>query len=316
MRGGPADNPMQDDQSGSEKQIFDDMERKSPGWFGGVQTDSAAEEKALAERLLADGEPGKAAKRYDALVKQWGDSTEAPAAQQAYADILMESHEMEDSFREYQYLIRFYAGQFDYDVVLEKQMQIANYIMTKPRGKFLFFPGFTAPENAVPYYKRIIANGPKWKRTPEAQFNVGVINEEVGDTPGAILAYDAVMSRFRDNKLAPKAAFRKAVCLVKLWKKTPRNERSLRDALSGMAAFAANYPSSENIPDANEYLSDLGETLAGMYFERAEFYETVNKNADAAIIAYSEFVRQFPSSKKALAAQNRIEELKNRKKAE
>jgi TolA-binding protein len=316
MRGGPGDNPMQDEQPAGDKEFLDGIERKSPGWFGGPQTGSAAEEMALAGRMRENGEPGKAAKRYNALVTEWGDAAEAPAAQQAYADLLMEERDMEDAFREYQYLIKFYAGQFDYDAVLEKQMQIANYIMTTPRGKFLFFPGFNSPESAIPYYKQIVANGPKWRRAPEAQFNVGVINEDIDDFEEAILAYDSVMNRFHDNELAPKAAFRKAVCLVKLWKKTPRDERSLREALSGMATFVANYPASDNIPGANDYLADMGETLAGMYFERAEFYETINRNDEAAIIAYSEFVRQFPSSKKAVAAQNRIEELRNRKKTE
>jgi len=254
----------------------------------------------------------KAAKRYAAIVRRWGSSTNAPAAQKAYADILLERSDMDGAFKEYQYLVKFYAGQFDYDEVLSKQMKIANFMMTTPRGKFLFYPGFMAPERALPFYEQILVNGPTWKSAPEARFNVGVINEEIGNLDDAILAYDSVMNKFRGHRLAPDAAFRKAVCLMSLSEKSPRDERSLRDALSAMSSFAVTYPTNESSEVAAGHLGVMKEQLAQMYFSRAQFYETVNKNEKAAIIAYTEFVRQFPSSKNAISAQERIDKLKSK----
>lgn len=292
------------------------IERKEPGWLGGPKTESAKAEMALAEKFMKDGLSTKAAKRFAAIVRYWGSEPEAPAAQLAYANILFEREEMEDAFKEYQYLVKFYAGQFDYDYVLNQQMKIANYVMTIPRMKILFLPGFLAPERALPFYGQILANGPTWTRAPEAQFNVGMINEEIGNLEKAILAYDSVMSRFRGNSLAPDAAFRKAVCLMKLAQKTPRDERAIRDALSAMVSFVVTYPLDKEADVARRYAEGMKEQLADMHYARAEFYETVNKNDKAAIIAYTEFIRQFRASKKADMAQERIDILKSKQGAD
>jgi len=300
----------------SPKERFAFLQRKSPGLFSASWTDSPSDELALADRARADDRLRNAAKIYRSVVEHWGTSPEAPVAQKAYADILVEMEKMEDAFLEYQYLVKFYAGQFDYDGVLDAQMQIANYLMTMRRGKFLFFPGFLAPERAIPFFEQILANGPKWKRAPEAQFKVGLINEEAGSLEEAILAYDAVVNRFRNHTLASEAAFRKAVCLTKLWKKTPRDERSLREALSALASYMAAFPASEGTDEAKAHLDELSARLAEMYFARAEFYEKINRNDKAAVIAYTEFIRQFPSSKKAITAQERIDALKNKQKVE
>ncbi len=315
MRGGGTGRPAQQEVEFRDSPVFMHLARKTPGWFGSPETGSSEKELALADSLRAAGKLRKAAKRYNTVVKHWGASCDAPVAQKAYADLLLEMEEMEDAFEQYQYLVRFYAGQFDYDAVLEKQMKIANYMMTTPRGRFLFLFVFAAPEKAVPYYRQILANGPKWKRAPEAQFNIGLISEDIGDLESAILAYDAVMNRFRGHALAPDAAFRKAVCLMKLWQKTPRDERALRDALSALASFAASYPGDEDSDRAVDLIADLKEKLADMYFDQAEFYEKVKKNEKAAIIAYTEFVRQFPASKRVSEAQEKIDYLNDKQRA-
>jgi len=291
---------------------FDFIDRKSPGLFGGPKTESAEAEMALARKYDEQGSYGKAARRYDVVVAYWGSSKQAPIAQRRYADILLNRNKMDDAFKAYQYLVKFYAGQFDYDSVLGQQMKIANHMMTMRRAKFLFFPGFLAPERALPFYGQILVNGPTWKRAPEAQFNVGLINEDIGDLDEAILAYDSVMSRFRGHQLAASAAYRKAFCLMQVWQKTPRDERSMRDALSAMVSFSVTYPTSKDIADAEEYVADMKDELAEMYFERAEFYEVFSKNDKAALVAYREFVRQFPASKMAITAQDRIDLLKSK----
>ena len=292
---------------------FDYIERKSPGWFGGPKTDSAESELSLAENLEKQSKAAKAAGRYNVIVTYWGSSPQAPIAQRRYADILRDRQKMGDAFKAYQYLVRYYAGQFDYDAVLSQQLKIANHMMTERRANFLFFPGFLAPERALPFYEQILANGPTWKRAPEAQFSMGMINEDIGDLDEAILAYDAVMSRFRTHELAASAAFRKAFCLMKLWQKTPRDERSIREAVSAMVSFSVTYPASKDVAVADDYLASMKENLAAMYFDRAEFYELINKNDKAAIIAYREFIRQFPASKLAITAQDRIDKLKSRR---
>lgn len=291
---------------------FSFLERKGRGLFGGPKTGSAADEVKLAGELKAAGRLSSAARRYNAAVRCWGTSEEAPLAQMAYADILLELGKEEDAFKEYQYLVKFYSGQFDYDHVLDCQFKIADYLMKTPRGKFLFFPGFEAPERALPYFRQILENGPTWRLAPQVQFNIGLIKEGAGRMEEAVAAYDAVMSRFRGHELASEAAFRKAVCLMDISRESPRNEVALRDALSAMATFIAVFPGSRSQDQAQLYLDDMNERLVKMHFSRAEFYDKIGRNEKAAIIAYSEFIRQFPLSKLAVEAQDRIDSLKKR----
>jgi outer membrane protein assembly factor BamD (BamD/ComL family) len=167
-----------------------------------------------------------------------------------------------------------------------------------------------APERALPMFEKIVENAPSWKRSAEAEFNVGMINEEMKEYEAASIAYETVERRYRNGDLAKDAAFRRAHCLYLAAKQTPRDEKGYRNALSALTVFVRSYPGNKDAETARNYLDEMKESLAGMYYERADFYDRIAKKPEAAIIAYNDLIRNFPSSDKAQRASERIEQLK------
>lgn len=53
----------------------------------------------------------------------------------------------------------------------------------------------------------------------------------------------------------------------------------------------------------------LVDRLAALSFKKAEFYDTIAKRPDSAILAYTDFVRHYPQSAMAETARQRILEL-------
>jgi outer membrane protein assembly factor BamD (BamD/ComL family) len=285
-------------------------EKKTPGWlFHTPARDSAKSQLEYANSLLRKGKTKSAMKAYGALVYEWGSAPEAAKAQLEYAKLLEETGHYRDAFDEFQYLINFYAGQFPYNEALEHQFKIANYTMTTPQARW-FFGGVMAPERALSMFEKIVENGPNWKRAAEAEFYVGVINEDMKEYESASLAYETLERRYRGSDLAKEAAFRHACCQYFVAKRSPRDEKGYRDALSALSMFVRDYPGNKNMETARNYLDELKEQLAAMYYDRANFYDRIARRPEAAIISYNDLIKNFPSSEKAQRANERIEQLK------
>lgn len=284
--------------------------KKRPGIFHRPAKHSPADQLKYAEQLLAEQQTRKAMKQYVALVHQWHESPEAATAQLIYAGLLEKKRKYVSAFDEFQYLIDNYAGRFPYEEALEHQFRIANHIMTVKRWKFFFFSGFTAPERALPFFEKIVENAPHWDRTAEAQFYIGLIYEQIKQYEPAIKAYEIVRHRFAGSSFAAEASFRRAHCLYITANASRRNETTSRDALSALAGFLKDYPENTNADKAQLYLDELRERLAGMYYDRAVFYDKIAKRPESALIAYTDFIRKFPASAMAEQASKRIDTLK------
>lgn len=284
-------------------------ERKSPGWFHRPEKATAEEQLEYADGLLASGRVKAALKAYYDVVCTWHESPQAPAAQFAYAKLVEGRGDAIEAFTEFQYLIDHFSGRFPFDEILDRQFRLANTVMTRPHGRFLF-GGYTAPEQALPLFEQIVKNGPRWKRASEAQFYIGVINEDNEEYDDAIKAYEEVQVSYPDSAQADEASFRRAQCLYTLANDSPRNEPCYRDALSALAMFERDHPSSPRAETARKLLDELKERLANLYFERAVFYDRKARRPKAAIIAYADFIRNFPASDLATQASERIDALK------
>lgn len=281
-----------------ESEIEKTPKKKRRSFFIRPACDSAADQLAHATRLLADGKLRAAAKQYRALVHAWHDSPEAPIAQMAYADLLEKRQRYVKAFDEFQYLIVHYAGRFSYEETLKRQFGIAHHLMNARHGKFLFFPGFRAADRAVPLFEQIVGNAPDWERAAESQFYVGVIQEEAGNHEEAVSAYEAVQYRYSGSRHAEEASFRQARGLCVISNTRPRNETACWDAISALDAFLKKYPHSDKAATAEEDRDKLHERLATMYYERALFYDKAAQRK-AALIAYDDFLKNFPDSERA-----------------
>ena len=287
-------------------------QRKGPSLFRRVARDSASEQLAHAAALEKEGRTDEAAKQYRALVHRWHDTPEAPQAQLGYARLLLARGAYDKAFNEYQYLIEFFTGQFHYEEALQQQFSIASHFMTAPGRQILFFGGSPSPARALPLFKKIVANGPTWERAPEAQFYIGLIHEELKEFTPAVSAYEAVLYRYSDSEFAEESSFRRAHCLYILGRKGLRDEAACRRALSALAGFLRDYEDNVKADTVRAHLDEMNGHLAGMYFDRALFYDRSVDSPRAALIAYNDYLRQFPLDEKADRARARRNELKRK----
>lgn len=272
---------------------------------------NAANQLVFADQLLQAGRAKKAMKQYVALTVYWPESREAATAQYQYARLWDMKGKDYRAFDEYQRLFNRYPGQFPYDEVLNRQFEIATNIMYRKKGKVLFFPGFTAPERAIPLFQAIMTNAPHWEKSAEAQYLMGRANELSLEYETAINDYMTVQNRYPDSHFAESASYQTAYCYYLLAQESPNNEQILDAAWAAMTLFLNYYPSSEKASVATEYRNTLYRMRAKIAYEKATYYDTIVKRQDSALIAYQSMVRQFPHSDWTGLAQIRIDALSN-----
>lgn len=283
--------------------------RRGTTWLIRPEKSSAAAQIAYAYQLYKSGRIRASASAYQALVYAWPDSPEAPAAQLAYAQIMEHRRKYFEAFDEYQYLIDNYPGKFNYAEALDRQFQIANYLITAEK-RFLYVFKFKSPERALPLLEQLLKNAPSGERAAEIQFKIGLIHEQNEEFDEAIAAYELLQDRHPTGDWAALASFHEGQCLFRLFEDRPNDENACNAARAALTQFKTTYPGNPNIPLARTYLDTLNTRLATLAFERARFYDKVARRPQAAIIAYQDFLATHPESALASTASARLEQLK------
>ena len=91
---------------------------------------------------------------------------------------------------------------------------------------------------------------------------------------------------------------------------SPNDIDSAQEAWHALTLFNTTYPKSEYRQRAGEYTKQMYNRLARGAYDIAVFYETKAHKYEAALFAYENFVRRFPSSQWTQKANQRIQALK------
>jgi outer membrane protein assembly factor BamD (BamD/ComL family) len=284
-------------------------ERKTPGFFHRPSRDDSASQLRYADGLRAVGKLRRATNEYLALVHEWHGSAEAPRAQLEAARLLLQRGRHARAFEEFQYLVDHFSGQFPYGEALDAQFRIANVILADRHLDWFGLKGFADPQAALPFLTKLVRNAPSWERAGEVHFRIALVHETIGELPEATDAYATVMHRHAASEFAPEAAYRRALCLEQMAKDSPRDESQCRAALSAMAAFIRDFPTHHARAEMDALLATRRERLAGMYYDRARFYDAIEKRPRSAIVAYEDFVANCPASEHMGDALKRLIEL-------
>lgn len=264
-----------------------------------------------ADALRDKGSLRKAGRAYRALVTTWPGSAEAPAGQYGYARMLDARGKQHDAFDEYENLMTRFAGGYPYDAVLRRQFEIAQEVMNRRKGRFLFFGGFRAPERAVPLFEKVVKNGPRAEFAPQAQFLIGKAYELSEQLELAVVSYMTAQHRYPLSPYAELAAFGRAHCLYRLALESPNDEEALEQAWAGVVVFMNTYPTAADLEVAKSYRETLLRRRAKAFYDRAVFYDRIARKPTAALQTYEDFVKHFPSSEWTTLARVRIDELSN-----
>jgi len=136
-------------------------EKKDRGWLwrwfgiGKPSCATAALQLEFAQKLATEEDYKGAAKAYDALVREWPASPEAPIAQFRLAYTLEANlQEYADAFEEYSYLLDFYPRSCPYAKIVAEQYKIVN-LMHDTRRMFLGM-SFTGNRQLRQGYEQVV----------------------------------------------------------------------------------------------------------------------------------------------------------------
>ncbi len=279
--------------------LFLRPQKKTPAaqWENVQALDRAGKTRAAANQALA-------------LRIWWPNSPEAPQAQLLCARLLERRGHPREAFDAYQYLVEHYVGRFEFNEVLDRQMQIAKNLMERKKGKFLFLPGFAAPERAIPLFGNIVTNAPEGPHAAEAYYLTGVASERIYEYDQAIDAYFTTLNRFPDDAFAEKAAYAQAQCHIKVSDDSPNDSRALDTARAACLLFLQRHPDSARRAGVEADLARIRDHQAANAYALARYYDRILKKPASALLEYQSFVALFPEAAQAPAARLRIEQLK------
>ncbi len=280
--------------------------RKAFFFFPAGRKPSAAEQWEQAQASYEKGHLRRAEKRMKYLFERWPNSAEAPAAARARADVLLERRKWKKAFAAYQFCMDNYANLMaDYDGALKGQFHAAVEVMNQRRMGFIF-GGYTAPEFAIPFFEKVLRNGPQWTGAPQAQLMVGECHRRAGNLEEAIAAYAGVDARYPESVQAEEASWQRIECLNTLHEQYPISPEILQRTLTATTVFLSRYPESKRRNGIILLRNSLYEIQAGRLYEQAAFYERVPMDKEAALILYGTMVKEFPKSVRVPKAEERI----------
>ena len=270
---------------------------------------TAPEQWEYVQTLDRDGKLRAATRQALALRLFWPHAPEAPAAQLLYARLLDRRGDLQGAFDAYQHLFAHYPGRFEFNEVLRRQMEIANAVMERRKGKFLFIPGFSAPERAIPLFANVVSNAPEWSGTAEAYYRIGTAHQRTFEYGQAIDAYFTALNRFPSSEFAEPSAAAQVQCHVEMSLDAPQDSRAIEIAIAACDIFIQRFPNSSQRGEIDAARAALSSRQAQNAFSRAAYYDRIVRQPDAALMEYRTFLALYPNAEQAPLARQRVDKI-------
>jgi TolA-binding protein len=287
-------------------------EKKETSWFLGVSRDTPAEQLAWAREMEAQGSTWKARRGYDALVREWPTSPEAPVAQAALAKIwAVRYKDYEEAVEALFYLLDFYPRACSYLEQVEYAYQLVN-LMLKERRSFLGF-SLVSTRLCRQYYESIVRRAPGLSYVPEAMLKIAALREEDQQYEEAVKVYGALAARYPLTLEAMVAVYREAKARMWICRRLAYNIPRCRDTERFLASAVARYPALPEIEELKTWLGELKAYLAEDAYRQAKFYDSRQRTRHAARTAWERYLQEYPDSPYADRVRARILELSGAK---
>ena len=286
--------------------------RKEPKWFAfvnGPSFESAPEELSYCRSLEGEGRWAKAAKHYDALVREWPASDEAPVAQKRLAEILLENlDDAEESFAEYKYLVDFYSFRCDYGEAVDRMYEIAGIL--RRRGKTVVFFRFKNTEDVRRAYESCVLRAPGASWVPAAMLVIGTLREDEGRYSEAVKVYENLRNLHGETPEAKEAVVREASARMRLLREYGYNRARCLETIDFLKT-ASGLVNEKDVSVIECHLAEARVMLEDEAYQAVRFYDSRMRTRRSAISAYERFLSEYPNSVRAEEIRARIEELKS-----
>jgi len=287
--------------------------REGQGWsIDGTATEEDAKAKELfneAASAETAGNTGKAINQYRDLVKRYPASGFAAAAQFKVGELHEKEGSVERAFEGYQALLENHPRSPDFEKAVASMYQIATRFLEGEKQRVLGLPTLPSMERAQKMFEAIVKSAPFSKYAALSQFNIGLALERQGQAAAAVEAYQKVAERYPTSDVADDAQYQIGYTYLKLAREGSYDQAAAQQARDAFTDFAARYPGSEKLPQAQENLKLLEGRKTQGALEIAKFYDK-QKNYKAAAIYYNEVLVNEAGSADSDVAKERLDEIR------
>ncbi len=256
-----------------------------------------------AQDLEAAGKSGAAASTCKRLVDRYPLTSFAPMALFRLASSYERDGKFKKAFETYQELVDTYKQSSQFSEAIDRQIAIAGQSRSEKLGSFLGIPKKLDPSDQLDMFEKVIANAPRGRRAPEAQFEIAKIHEEENAPDLAIAAYQKVVEDYPSSPLASEAQAKISKGYLGKVEEGSRDASNIEKARLAADQAAGLFPST-SLPDLSATRQQVDEISAENAWKTGRFYENQN-NLRAALVYYSDVLRS-PSSPHFAEARERI----------
>ena len=270
---------------------------------------TAAELFHVGQEAEKKGDLKKAIKAYKSIVRRHNKEALAPGAAFHAAELYERLHDYSNAAGSYAYVVARYPGSPYFEDAIEGQFRIGEAYLNGKKIKILGISMGSSLDRAVEIFASIIRTAPYGKYTARAQFDIGLAREKQKTADAAISAYQAVVEKFPNDRLAPSAQYQIGYLWMNISKAGTQDIDATAKARTAFEDFLFRYPNNEKAAQARSHLEFLSRKQSTSAFDIAKYYDK-QKHYRAAVIYYNEVIRQQPGSTESERAKKRIDQIR------
>ncbi|MBR7181093.1 MAG: tetratricopeptide repeat protein [Kiritimatiellae bacterium] len=286
-------------------------EKKKPKWFAflnGPEKDTPFDQLQWAVACESEGAYRKARKGYDALVRNWPSSPEAPVAQERLADLELSVYENPiQAFTEYKYLLDYYSAQCDYSKVVGKMYDTARRMQAT--GKNICFIRFENRVETRHAYEAVVFRAPGASFAPAAMLAAARLRKADGEYDKAVLVYETLQNAYPDSEESRYALVEECETRMKILDLHGYNRTRAVDTVNFLRSALRRVVDQEDAEEITRHLAEASAKLEDEAFASAKFYDSRTRTKRNARNAYGEFLKANPEGRHAEEARARLDEL-------
>ncbi len=264
---------------------------------------------SIAQEAERRGNAARALKAYNSIWRKYPRDTLAPGAAYRAAQLREQSHNYIKAADTYRVVVERYPGSPHFEEAIEAQFRIGEMYLNGKKVKLLGIPLATSLDRAVEIFAAVVRTAPYGRYTARAQFDIGLARQKQGANDAAVQAYQAVIDKFPNDPVAADAQYQIGYIWFEAARHGTNDSGAVANAKTGFEDFLFRYPKSEKAAQARENLAKLEQKATTDAFKIAKFYDK-EKAYRAAVIYYSEVIREQPGSSASEAAKRRIDQIR------
>jgi len=273
--------------------------------------ETAALQFQHAERLLTEGDTERAITEYEKVLRYYPDSNYCDLAQYSIGRALEAQADYRGAVEAYQKVIDEYPNTGLFNNVLEKQRRIGDRFFQlgiERQKRFMPTLGASPFERAIDTYRRLIDNQPFGEFSGEAQYKIGLSHFKMELHDEAAVEFQKVLDHYPACEWIGEAAFGAADCKFAQALPAEYDKTAADESMAKFRYFLRNFPDSSRAEDAHKKIDLLREIAAQHEYNVGVHYHR-NLRFDSARVYFDSIVREYPETKWAEKANERLGEM-------